>query len=246
MRINEVRRIGAVNASLMAMMVVLAGGVAPARAADDVAPAIWSVGGTHPHGDGLWQASLGMRTSLLRDPGYDPFSTNDISTQVSVSVSRAFGVGLGFQPALGLVWDAGESQAFARSVEASLTLQRLAVALEGRFIPAPGVYVMARLAPGVLRAAASLADASAPAPLEIRYVTASLDAGAGAGVRLTPAASPVGFWLVADGGYGWTSAHDLTLRPSLPSTDVDKAGVTPLGSLAVRGPFLRFSLALSY
>jgi hypothetical protein len=182
----------------------------------------------------------------LRDPGFDPFSENDVMPQLSVSVLRAFGSAPGLVPAVGLVWDTGASSADARGIQASLGLMRLALALEARFMPASGVYVTGRLAPGVLHVSASLQDGSAPGVLDTAYTTASLDASVGAGIRLTPAAAPVGFWLVGDGGYGWAPSHDLTLRPELPKTDAQKAGPTALGSLAARGAFFRLGLALSY
>jgi hypothetical protein len=241
MRINDAKALALVGAA-----VTVALGTSPARAADNLAPAISTVDGHERPGSGRWQASLGLRTSFLRDPGYDPFSSNDVLTQLSVTVMHAFRSAPGLTPAVGLVWDTGEASASARGVDASLGLMRLAVALEARFTPRPWMYVMARVAPGILHASASLADESAPAPLDTNYTTLSVDGSAGAGVRITPASSPVGFWLVGDGGYGWAPTHDLTLRPSLPKTDAQKAGPTDLGALAVRGAFFRLGLALSY
>ena len=242
MRISDTRAALAVLAVAAAAFAAL-----PARAADNVAPAIAGVGGSPiPRGSGRWQASLGVRNSFLRDPGYDPFSSNDVLTQLSVAVTHAFEAGPGLVPAVGLVWDTGEASGSARGVDTGLGLMRLALALEAHFMPARGAFLMVRAAPGFQRASVSLRDPSAPAPLETTYWTASVDASAGGGVRVTPSGSPIGFWLLADGGYGWAPAHDLVLTPALPKQDAQKAGTTTLGSLSTRGAFFRLALALSY
>jgi hypothetical protein len=219
---------------------------ADARAADGLLPAISTVGSRPPREGGMWQGAAGFRTTLVRDKGYDPFSTNDVLPQVSLSVTRALCSGPGLCPAMGLLWEGGGSSAAARGTDATLTLQRLAVSFEGRLAPRRDIYLTARVSPGVLLASASLTDPSAPEPLETRYASLSVDGSLGAAVRVNPEANVVGFWVLADAGYGWTPRRDLVLAPALPAADRDKAGATPLGSLTTRGAFMRFALALSY
>jgi hypothetical protein len=229
------------------LLATLAGG--PARAADDLPPAIGSAGGTGlavPSGGGLWQVSLGARTALFRDAGYDPFSENDAFVQLSLSVMRALHAGDGLGTAVGLSWDDGDGEAGARGTRARLSLSRLAVVLEERFVPRRGVYLMARVAPGALRGKVSVQDPSVPAPLSVSFSGLSVDASAGAAVRLTTQSAPVGVWLMGDSGYGWAATQTLALRPALATADQDKAGTTSLGTLAPRGAFFRFSVALSY
>jgi hypothetical protein len=193
-----------------------------------------------------WQGALGVRGSIVRDPSFDPFSSGDGLAQMSFALMHTLRGGVGMVPALGLALDLGGSDATARGVGAELDLWRLALVLEPRFLPAPGYYVDVRLAPGLVHAVATLHDPSAPAPLETRYWTASFDASLGAGVRLNNEMAPAGMWLVAEGGYGWTPRHALTLVPALPAGDAAKAGATELGTLSPRGLFLRAGLAVSY
>jgi hypothetical protein len=193
-----------------------------------------------------WQAALGVRSSLVRDGGFDPFSTGDVLAQFSVVLMHTLRAGEGFVPAVGVAADIGSSSANARGADTDLSTLRLALVLEPRFVPAPGVYIGARIAPGLLHTSARLQDASTPAALSTAYWTASVDASLGAGARLNPGTAQVGLWLVADAGYGWAPRHDLTLVPELPARDASKAGATELGSLSPRGMFGRVGLAVSY
>jgi hypothetical protein len=207
---------------------------------------IAAVGGARPPGPGLWQVSLGTRASLLRSGGYDPFSTNDVLSQFSAMALRAFVTGPGLATAAGLLWEAGNAQAFARGADARLSLSRVAVVVEERFAPRPWVYALVRVAPAWLRGSASLDDPASPASLQTSFSTFGLDAAAGLAGRLNPRAQLLGLWLMADAGYGWAQAQKMTLAPALPAADRQKAGVTELGDLAPRGAFLRFAVALEY
>jgi len=209
---------------------------------DDVAPPPAAPGLTFER----WQVAAGIRTSVVRDAGFDPFSTGDLLPQFSVTVMHTLRSGQGFVPALGLAGDVGSSSANARGAEAQLTAWRLALVLEPRFVFSPGLYLGARVAPGLLYTSATLNDGSAPAPLSTAYSTFSVDASLSGGVRLNPGMGPIGLWLVADTGYGWAPRRALTLAPELPVRDTNKAGATDLGSLSPRGMFGRVSLAVSY
>src|SRR5262245_56713875 len=195
-----------------------------------------------------WQLAAGLRLELVRDAGYDPFAANDVLPQLSLSVTRALSAAPDRTPfaAVGLVWDTGGSSAHARGTDASLSLMRLGVALEGRFGFARRAVVTARLLPAVQRAAATVADPSAPAPLRGSFYTFALDASAGAALCLSSQDKRFGLWLTGDTGYSWAPTHTVTVRPALASADASKAGETALGSLATRGPFLRFAIALAF
>jgi len=193
-----------------------------------------------------WQLAMGIRTSVVRDAGFDPFSTGDLLAQFSATVMHSLRAGAGFVPALGLAADIGSSSAGARGADAQLNAWRLALVLEPRFVLSPGFYVGARIAPGLLHTSVTLRDSSAPADLSTAYSTLSIDASLGAGARLNPGTGSIGLWLVADVGYGWAPRRNLTLVPELPSRDASKAGATELGSLSSRGMFGRVSLAVSY
>jgi len=226
--------------------------LAPGRARGEDAPALRTVlfGSQERRADfdgDRWQAALGMRTSWIGSAAFDPFSDDDTLAQGSLVVTR--GLDVGARPlalALGLSLDLGHSDATTRGIDADLDLQRIAVVLEPRFLLVPGLFVGGRLAPGVQRVAASLHDPSAPSTLATAFRTPSVDVSLTAGGRLNPAGARAGVWLLAEGGYGWSPSHDLTLSPRLSARDASKAGTISLGTLAPRAPFMRISLALTY
>jgi hypothetical protein len=234
-----------VRAALLAATLVAArGGVAQAH--DDLPPAIEQAGGGGARGAHPWQLAAGVRSSLFRGAGYDPFSTNDVFAQFSATATRAFHTGPSLSTAVGASWDAGSAEAQARGADTSLSLSRLGLVLEERFAPRPWAYAFARVNPGWLRGTASLTDPTITAPLRTTFSTFGVDASLGAAARLSPRSSRVDFWLVGDAGYGWAPAQHLALSPALPATDRDKAGVTTLADLAPRGVFFRFALALAF
>lgn len=223
--------------------------VAPRAKAQDYRPVAPAASASKPasvSGSDRWQAALGVRASVVRDAGFDPFSTGDALAQLSAAVTHTLRAGDGFVPALGLATDIGSSAATARGADATLSTWRLALLFEPRYAPTSGLYVGARIAPGLLRTSATLRDASAPVALSTTYWTSSLDASLGAGARLNGGMGPIGLWLLGDVGYGWAPKHTLTLTPELPARDASKAGSTDLGSLSPRGMFVRVGLAVSY
>jgi hypothetical protein len=54
----------------------------------------------------------------------------------------------------------------------------------------------------------------------------------------------VRIWLQGDAGYSWVVDNRLALTPT--SNDGQTAAAVDLGSLGLRGAFLRFALAVSY
>ena len=133
---------------------------------------------------------------------------------------------------------------FSTRTRARIT--RGSAALELRYRPTARVYAFGRFAPGLLQASASMTDASSPAKLSDSFSVPSFDGSVGVAGCLTPARSPVGAWVLADAGYGWTPSHALTLRPELGGADESKAGGLALSPLAARGAFARVALALTY
>jgi hypothetical protein len=226
--------------------------LAPGAARGQDQPALRTVvygsgpGGAEPGGD-RWQASLGLRTSLVRSAGFDPFSDGDALSHGSLVLTRSLDLQAHtLALALGLASDLGHSDATTRGISTDLDLQRFAAVIEPRYAPVAGVFVGARLAPGVQRVAVSLHDPSAPSTLSAAFWGLSVDASLSAGVRVNPATARAGLWLLAEGGYGWSPSHELTLTPRLAGRDADKAGTTSLGTLATAAPFFRISAALSY
>jgi hypothetical protein len=177
-----------------------------------------------------------------------PFSTNDGLVQFSLTGTRAVvrRDRLTFVAGLGL--DVGGSDATARGAPSALTLTRLSALAEGRYQPASRLYLFGRLAPGLLHGAATIEDASSPGTsgLSADFDLFSLDVSAGGAFCFGGlGTSPMGAWLVADGGYGWAPDQRLVLAPPL-GADQNKAGTLDLGTLGARGGFFRIALALSY
>src|SRR5882672_8445061 len=119
-------------AMLGAALVGAAGGAA--RAADDLPPALESMGGRRARPPGPWFVSVGPRLSLLRSSGYDPFSTNDVFAQFSATGLRTFATGPRLATAVGLQWESGSSKAEARGADTELSLSRVSAVFEERFV----------------------------------------------------------------------------------------------------------------
>lgn len=198
----------------------------------------------------FWQAEIGYRGSFVSDAGMNPFSTKDYLGQVTLGGTRTLFARGRFSFAAGVLWDYGRSTASARGADASLTVHRLAVPLEARFHPAPWLYFFARTAPSAVSLSARVVDASAPAPLAKSDWVPAIDLSAGAAWRFAAAPGAndarVGFWLLAEGGYGLAGSTRLLLSPDLADDDPRRTGSTELGKLALRGAFMRFGAALSF
>ena len=108
------------------------------------------------------EGTIGMRGTLIRSNGFDPFSSTDLLPQVSLSLQHPFAREGAFGVAAGVSMDYGEANADARGTPSTFKAWRLSVVLEGRYYPRPYAYAFARLAPGMLRAAAVLNHASSP------------------------------------------------------------------------------------
>jgi len=204
--------------------------------------------GSAPLAAPTWTVAAGVRAIYVKDPGLDPFSTDDGLAQFALTGTRTIVQRDRLALAAGLELDAGGTTAAARGASSSLSLTTFAAVLEGRYQPAWRVQLFARLSPGLLHGAASMSDPSAPAGADLTtsFDTFSLEAAAGGAfcIAVLPG-SRVGLWLFADGGYAWAAAQHLVLTPAL-GADQNKAGAQDLGTLAPRGGFFRLALGLSY
>jgi hypothetical protein len=212
------------------------------------------------HGVGL-TAGLGIRSDLVHSGGLDPFSVKDGVPQSALSISYRWGDTTLPSMAVGFEWDHGVLTGTARGAETTLTIDRLSLGLEGRLPLATRLVAFGRVAPGLLRDQASLLDASAPggayggaASGNLQQTTwvAAGDLSGGLAYRFTEfhggaqGASVFGFWLTAEGGYGYAAAHDLVLSPHVETQPGRTDEPLRLGQLAFRGAFLRIRLALSF
>jgi hypothetical protein len=203
-------------------------------------------------------AALGVRSDLIRGAGLDPFSRHDGVTQSALSVSRRFGPSDLSGVALGFEWDHGSTAATARGADSSLDLDRLSLTVEGRVPLARRLVAFARVAPGLMREAARLTEASAPATadasqpgvLQSTAWVAAADASVGLDFRLgelrRPGTPLFGFWLTAEGGYGYVAKRALTLGGGADGQPGQTSQPLRLGDLALSGPFMRFRFAVSF
>ncbi|MDP9036158.1 MAG: hypothetical protein M3O50_15265 [Myxococcota bacterium] len=211
--------------------------------------------------EAMWRLELGYRDNLVTDPGFNPFSTQDYFSQVSLAASRTVFARRHVSFALGVAWDYGRSTASARGDATRLDVHRLTVPIEGRLHFGSLGYLFARAAPGLAMERADVNDPSGPCaqvpstggcavPLtESRWLFAT-DVSAGYAFPVwsrteTPEMVPR-LWLQADGGYGWIATQRVRLSPDLPSGDARLAGGTDLGALTMRGPFFRVAAAVSF
>ena len=193
-----------------------------------------------------WQGTIGVRAALIKDRGFDPFSERDAFTQLSVGASRVMLRQGPLAVAAGAALDIGSSEAPVRSAQAHLDLDRLSAVLELRYHVITRCYAFGRVAPGALRGKAEFHDPAPVVPLQTRFTALSVDASAGVAGRLTDARTEFGVWLVAEGGYGWTPSHALSLGPGFAAADSSKAGTLEIQGLAARGVFGRASVAFTY
>lgn len=193
-----------------------------------------------------WQGTLGLRATFIRDAGLDPFATQDAFPQLSLGLLREVTRSGPLSLFGGVGWDIGTSDASARGVQTHLTLNHPSVVVELRHRPIERLYLFVRVAPGLLHAVASLDDSSSPGPLQTTFNSFAVDGSGGVGVRVNGARDVVGAWVRLEGGYGWTSSHDMSFKPGLGGADASKAGGLALSPLAARGAFLRAALAISY
>lgn len=204
-------------------------------------------------------AAVGVRTDLVRSTGLDPFSNSDDIHQTALSVGYRFGEADLPGIAAAFEWNHGSTDARARGADATLTIDRLSLGLEGRFPVTSRLSAFARLAPGLLRHDARLEDASAPPPAYDAessgkvHQTAWLatgDVSAGLAYRvgiLRASGAPVfGFWLAAESGYGYSASRQLVLSPGVETQPGRIDEPVRLGALAYRGAFLRFRLAVAF
>ena len=163
-----------------------------------------------------WLAVLGGRALYITNAGYDPFDDNDELTQFSVGFGRNVYAAGRFALAGLVFYDVGGTESSAREQPTDLAVHRASLGLEARFHALPELYGYGRIAPGILNVNAKLEEAASGATLEAESWVFGLDATAGLAYRFarTRGAKSVGFWVLAEGGYGMTTTAGLSLEPS--------------------------------
>jgi hypothetical protein len=193
---------------------------------------------------------FGIRASFIPNEGYDLFSKDNDLTQISLSAGRTLFATGDTSFAASVLYDWGPSESEARGADTSLHVNRLSVGLEGRYHLFRRLYVFGRLAPGALRFDANLKDDGAGVLRESDGWLFSADLGAGAAFEVVGEARgmskrPRGF-LIADGGYGWTSSSALEFVPAEGEQAPARLQPLELGELAFRGGYFRIAAAITY
>lgn len=195
---------------------------------------------------------LGFRGGVVESAGYDPYSANNTLPMASLQGSFTPWPMRPVQFSLVAEWDYGGSDATARGNQASLTMHRLALGLESRYLPITRMAFFARLVPAAMRAAATIDDAYLGNKLEASSWTWGLDVTGGAAARVGavgPNEAPlVSFWLALDMGYRFAGATEMRLRPGdLGEEDqTRKFGEIKMTDLDLSGFIGRLSFSVSF
>lgn len=199
-----------------------------------------------PAGPPGWQAWLGVRTSFFTGTGYDPFSANDTFVAGSVGASRRLLTSDKLSVAAALGFDFGTARENARGEATTLSTWRVTLGPEARYHLLPTLYAFVRPSAGVQRSVATLEEGSTGASLAAKDWLLAVDGSAGAAwsfLDLRKQNLDLMFWLVADGGYGFTQSSDLLLEPESDSSAPERTAALNLGELSASGPFFRIALA---
>jgi len=189
---------------------------------------------------------VGVRTSFVKDAGFDPFAETDALTTFDVSLGRTLFAQRQLSLAAAFDYQIGGRSAAARFDPTDLSSQRLTLAPEVRYHVWPRLFAFARPAVGADRIKASIDESSTGAELVEKAWAPALDLTAGVAAQLYGKVSgdrpSFRLWLTADGGYGWTGRIDLTMSPASGQSAPARLAPLDLGELSLRGP--QFQIAL--
>ena len=200
----------------------------------------------------FWKIGMGVRAGRIDNPGFDPFANNSQLWQYSLTATRTLFATRRFSFAAGASWDVGQrDDTESRGFKTGIAVHRLSVPLEARFHAATWLYVFGRVAPGADYRKAWITDpSSSTGELDSSAWAPAADFSLGASFLAGPQGKPDShvprFWFSPEVGYAWAGATDLTFAPKGAADDPQPTGTTNLGELALRGPFARMSVELSF
>ena len=195
--------------------------------------------------------AAGLRGMLLPSAGLQPYASgNDLMASSSVSLGvTLFRVGAASMVA-SVEWDWGSRSDSARGQDASLTLHRLAGALETRWQPARRLYLSLKLSPAAYAVLGSITAPNLDRPLVARPWTWGVDTTAGAGLLLgtvgdwrSPAAR---FWLTGEMGYAFAGSVAMNYTPASSDTAPRHFGTLMMPAFKPSGGVGRLGLAVSF
>jgi hypothetical protein len=201
--------------------------------------------------DIVGRLELGYRGVFVTNPGYNPFSTQDYFSGLSLAFSHTIFTHGPVSFAIGLSWDYGASRATARGDGTSLDVHRFMLPLELRLHPGPWGYAFFRVAPGAAHERLEVDEASAPSALTRADWLFATDASVGYALPVVPMPARRGrmgrLWVQGELGYSWVADERVSLQPTLAANDPQIAdGIDLKNSLGLRGAFFRLAVAISY
>lgn len=194
-----------------------------------------------------WNVNVGYRLTVVTSAGFDPFATNDALSQATLSLGRVFHRQDAISVAGVFTFDVGGRDATARGEATSMSALSFALGPEGRYQVAPQARLHLRPSFVVSRLYTSIDESSSQATLHANDWLFGFEAVAGGSIEVGEVADDVGFSLLAEAGYAWTTAGSLRFQP-----DGDD-GAAPLrsepldlGELALRGATFRIAASFTF
>jgi hypothetical protein len=196
-----------------------------------------------------FRIEAGTRVQFVSNQGLDPFAESDVLPQLALGASWGFFASDALSIAAVAGFDYGTSTSHARSNATSLDLRRFALGPEARYHLLRVLALTAKVAPTLTREAA---EVSTGIDTDLQSVAwkFGVDATAGAALELYGYHSGTSrkprLWVTAEGGYGWTAAHDMVFEPIEASFAPQRLTPLELDDLSVSGPLFRITVALSF
>jgi len=198
----------------------------------------------------------GARVAKVSSKGFDPFADSDELVQFDLGVGGTL-LSSGNLSLAGLfLYDIGGRSGTARGAKSELTVHRVTLGAEGRYHFFRQLFVFGRVAPGVVHSIASIADQSTGVDQrEARDWVFATDLSAGASLAMSnwrgsASKRKMNAWFTVDGGYGFAGETDLKLAPDAPPGEEgggpQRGEPVDMGTLSLRGPFMRVAFVLSY
>lgn len=200
-----------------------------------------------PHRFGVY---LGFRATNVKNPGYDPYSYSDALVQNAVGFSFSPWRTQPWSVHFLAEWNMGISSADARGYSSELTVNRLALGAELRWMPKSRFYLYGKVVPSLVYLGAEIDDWDLSVSLESSSWTPMVDLSAGAALRLGTAGKEpkrtVSFWLMMDWGYALAGQASMTFTPANIDDPTRTFGAVNLPGLRPGGFVTRTAFAITF
>ncbi|MBW2457490.1 MAG: hypothetical protein JRI68_23485, partial [Deltaproteobacteria bacterium] len=194
---------------------------------------------TGPYVPHWMSAEIGVRNWVVFDEGIEPYSATGFVAQGAFTLNFVpfhfgdFAIGLSAE------YDLGQTSHHVRTIDSSVTLHRIGAGIHAQYLLSR-LRFFARVIPAAWHVQGSLEDDAFERPLKANGWTWGVDATGGVAVRIGSAGGPpndrhVRFWLLAELGYGFAGAVDMSYGPEEDDEDprvygsVDLPPVRPSG-----------------